>query len=612
MDTDNSFDLQGQVKAAYKDLEGRQPQAALDRLETIQQHSPDNCDVVHLIALSYKALGDLELSKKHFLNCLKINQKQPEVHNNLANVLKSQGHFSEAEKHYLQALSLHPSYLQAQRNLAICYQAQANYPAAIAAFRKAIKLSQQDVSAISGMADCLRLMGDLTAAYQIYQQAIVIDPKNLNSWHNLGLNFHLQGQLGEAINCYRKAHDIAPNAPEVIESLALSLYESGEVTAAIELFTEALNTDPGNVHLHERFNSMLWETEFFDRFGDSYVTAIKRLADSSDVALSYAWMLYRAGKVQQAKSIVDINELYTSEHADVLSLRGQIDAELGDFDSAYPLLAMSLGQQFSKGVAQQMVKIDIVLARYSQAQSLLAKMFSDSPDCQLSWALQSLVWRLSDDARYQWLCDYRQFIQVYQLEVPPAYKSLDDFLTALRDELNPMHRNEREPLLQTLRNGTQTAARLLHAPSPVLQTLKDCLTSIVTRYIKSLPDDLNHPLLSRKSLQFEFSGSWSVKLSANGFHVNHVHPEGWISSSCYISIPSSMDLSDDLDRSKQGHIKFGESPLQLADRERIELSLQPKPGMVVLFPSYFWHGTYPFDGGQEDYRLTTPFDVVPR
>jgi Tfp pilus assembly protein PilF len=612
MDTNNSDELQSQLKAAHKDLQGRQPKAALEKLKAIQRHSPNNCDVSHLMALSYKALGDLELSKKHFVNCLRINQRQPEVHNNLANLLKSQGHFSEAEKHYLLALSLHPHYLQAQRNLAICHQARVNYPEAITAYRNAIKLSQHDVSAINGLADCLRLSGDLVAAHQSYQQAIAIDPRNLNSWHNMGLNFHLQGLLPEAINCYRKAHEIAPNTPEVIESLALCLYEAGDVTTAIDLFTAALNAAPSNVQLHECFNNMLWETEFSDRFGDSYVIAIKRLDDSREVALSYAWMLYRAGRAQQAKSIVDANALQTSEHADVLSLRGQIDAELGNFDSAYPLLAMSLGRQFSKVVAQQMVKIDIVLERYSQAENLLAAMFSDTPDCQLSWALQSLVWRLSDDPRYQWLCNYQQFIKVYQLEVPSGYASLDDFLAALRDELNPMHRSEREPLQQTLRNGTQTAARLLHGPSQVLQSLKDCLTSIVTRYIEGLPDDIDHPLLGRKSVQFEFSGSWSVKLSANGFHVNHVHPEGWISSSCYISIPSSMRLSDDVNASRQGHIKFGESPLQLADRERIELSLQPKPGMVVLFPSYFWHGTYPFDGGQEDYRLTAPFDVVPR
>lgn len=608
----NSADLQSQLTVAYGHLKGNQPKIALAKLNEIKVRWPNNCDIEHLIALSYKSLGDLELSKQHFLRSLAINSKQPELHNNLANLFKSQGQLVEAEKHYLQALSLHPEYLQAQRNLAICYQAQGDYAAAIAAYCKATDLSPNDVSSLNGTADCLRLMGDSIAAHDIYKRALAIDPQSFKSWHNLGLNFHLQGQLGEAIDCYRKAHAIAPNVPEVTESLALSLYESGDVTTSIALFNAALEIDPGNAQLHERYNSMLWQTEYADQFGHSYEAAITRLVDSRDVELSYASMLYQAGRVQQAKSVISASELRVSEHHQVLSLSGQIDAELGNYDSAYESLAASLQQQFSKDVAAQMVKIDIILERYNKAQSLLAKMFSNSPECQLTWALQSLVWRLSGDARYQWLCDYKQFIKTYELAVPAAYASLDDFLLSIRDELNPLHRNENEPLEQTLRNGSQTPPRLLHTNSAGVQALKDSLSTIVASYIDGLQDDPQHPLLGRKSSQFEFSGSWSVKLRANGFHVNHVHTDGWISSSCYITLPDSTSCGDDLDPPHQGYIKFGESPLQLGEREQIELSLEPKPGMVVLFPSYFWHGTYPFSGGESDYRLTAPFDVVPR
>ena len=63
--------------------------------------------------------------------------------------------------------------------------------------------------------------------------------------------------------------------------------------------------------------------------------------------------------------------------------------------------------------------------------------------------------------------------------------------------------------------------------------------------------------------------------------------------------------------SGQGSIKFGESPLALGNRERIEKTMSPRAGMVVLFPSYTWHGTIPFDGPQEEFRMTTPFDAVP-
>jgi len=37
--------------------------------------------------------------------------------------------------------------------------------------------------------------------------------------------------------------------------------------------------------------------------------------------------------------------------------------------------------------------------------------------------------------------------------------------------------------------------------------------------------------------------------------------------------------------------------------------VKPERGMLVLFPSYFWHGTVPFGGS--DTRLTVAFDAVP-
>jgi hypothetical protein len=60
-----------------------------------------------------------------------------------------------------------------------------------------------------------------------------------------------------------------------------------------------------------------------------------------------------------------------------------------------------------------------------------------------------------------------------------------------------------------------------------------------------------------------------------------------------------------------GCIKFGESALMLGDREVVERVIRPEAGQLVLFPSYTWHGTYAFEGGPTDFRLTAPFDVVP-
>jgi hypothetical protein len=41
----------------------------------------------------------------------------------------------------------------------------------------------------------------------------------------------------------------------------------------------------------------------------------------------------------------------------------------------------------------------------------------------------------------------------------------------------------------------------------------------------------------------------------------------------------------------------------------IRRTIQSRPGTLVLFPSYLWHGTIPFHAEQT--RTTIAFDVVP-
>ena len=63
-----------------------------------------------------------------------------------------------------------------------------------------------------------------------------------------------------------------------------------------------------------------------------------------------------------------------------------------------------------------------------------------------------------------------------------------------------------------------------------------------------------------------------------------------------------------------GFIEFGAS--NVADvgggnralaRTRV---IRPETGAMLLFPSYFWHRTIPFESDQE--RISVAFDVVPR
>jgi hypothetical protein len=101
-----------------------------------------------------------------------------------------------------------------------------------------------------------------------------------------------------------------------------------------------------------------------------------------------------------------------------------------------------------------------------------------------------------------------------------------------------------------------------------------------------------------------FAGSWSVRLCDAGFHVSHVHPQGWFSSAFYVAVPSEREAGP----APAGWLALGAPPVDLGLKLSPWRTVEPKPGRLVLFPSTLWHGTLPITGGE---RLTIAFDLAP-
>mgnify|MGYP003665447160 FL=1 len=68
------------------------------------------------------------------------------------------------------------------------------------------------------------------------------------------------------------------------------------------------------------------------------------------------------------------------------------------------------------------------------------------------------------------------------------------------------------------------------------------------------------------------------------------------------------DLDEARWTSGEGCIQFGAPPDSFAsDRNRTRRLIRPQPGLLVLFPSYVWHGVKPFT--QEGLRHSIAFDI---
>lgn len=599
--------LQSELNSAYQHLkQGTDAAIVAKRLGQLLRKWPNQPDIIHLLALAFKQNGDFVKAEQQFRLALSIDAKNTQVHNNLANLYKENLRFKDAVAHYKAALKLQPGFTEAKKNLGLCLYEMQDYSESIQLF-SAVLMQGEDISARNALANSLRENGQYEEAEEQYLRVLQFDPSYVKAWHNRGINHHRNKQPESAMLCYKEAIKIDPQLDVSSVSLSLLYKEVGDLDSASTVLREAKIHNPNSTKIVSLLNEALWESGQIESFRKNTISSLEKNERNTEMQVSLIGQLIKAGSFEEA--------LYYSERAleklgaepALILYRGQLLAEQSEYIRAFDFFEIELRKNFDRNMAIEQIKLAIIIERYERAQYYLDALIVRNSLCQLTWALQSLVWKFTAPTKYEWLNGNNDFINSYQLQTPKGYQKLEDFLDELNEHLLGLHQTTTEPLDQTLRNGTQTAAKIFERNEPVIRLLKHGLQEIIGDYISGMSVDESHPFLGRKSEGFEISGSWSVKLRANGFHVNHVHPAGWISSSSYIHLP----FSDNANK-QAGAIKFGESPLSLEDREKVEKTIQPKLGMVVLFPSYTWHGTVPFTGPEGQYRLTAPFDVLPK
>ncbi len=238
----------------------------------------------------------------------------------------------------------------------------------------------------------------------------------------------------------------------------------------------------------------------------------------------------------------------------------------------------------------------IRLGRYDEAALLAEQSFGPHGADQALWPYRGLLWRLLGDARWQWLEGDARLIQTYDLTAQIAP------IEQLAQVLRGLHHAQRQPLDQSVRGGTQTDGNLLARAEPELRHLRAALLAAVHDYTAQLPPpDLTHPMLLASRAPLHVAGAWSVRLTQQGYHADHVHAQGWISSACYITVPPADPAA-----AESGWLKFGECRDLLPDLTAFR-SEAPVPGKLVLFPSIMWHGTRAFGSGE---RMSVAFDIA--
>lgn len=578
----------------------------IDHCITFEKHS---AHLWHLKSVIKQALGKIQECEFSIQKALKYEPKHLGALSNLAKLQTHKNQLAAAITTYVKIIDISVNDVSAMFHLGVLLNKNRQFSEAKTYLKRAIQLNKLDINIQIALGQAHLNLEEFESALSLFEQVLNVQPNNIAALNNKGIVLKKQCKWKEAVVTFQKAIKLSPKQTEIIKNLASCHTLNGDYNQSKSLYKQAVNLSPLDIDAHHWLNQLLWENKD-PEFLDSYRTAISQNNNANELMLSMGHKQYLAGNYVDAKETLEQALKINKKHVPTLVKMGVVLRELEDFDNSHNHLKQAVkygneGGLFNHSVSREELAISYLsLGKPKSALEILNKLLKSNPTDQGLWACKLIALKLLNSAEYDYYCNY-DHVLITNIETPKGYANLKTFNEALVATLREYHHSKINPLDQSLMSGSQTSEKLFDYHVPIIQELRQCFRDKTIDFLSKLPSDKKHPVLSKNSGNFIETDSWSVILHDNGFHKNHHHPAGWYSGPYYAQIPNVISNNPD----KQGWVKFGQPGFKMIDKLEPDIIVEPTEGLMVRFPSYYWHGTIPFNSAQE--RITVPGDIIP-
>jgi tetratricopeptide (TPR) repeat protein len=498
---------------------------------------------------------------------------QPTDSNELLNEAMSchqRGNLFDADHLYAQAIDLDPQNAQALRLRGILARERGDLASSLRLLEQAATIATGNPEPLAEIALSRMALGELGAAEAALRKAMLLAPDYLKGLTNLGALLQHRGHLRESEECYLRVLDIEPDNIEVRCNLAKALVDAGKNSQALAECDTALNDSSRHPHALATLGAVL--------------TDLERYTDARNV-------LEEANRTDSEDDMALVN----------LALACY---QLGDAESATGHLqkAVMLNPYNARALAD-LVNCLLATGRQGDAVQLCETFLRRHPGERLVTGAYALALHNAgreSDARV--LTDCSTLVQAHTLSVPTGFGSLADFNFELADMIRTHPSLVSNPISKSTFGGDQTG-ELNPDRNPLLEILESAFNKVVGEAAERYRDASleQHPVLQPASDHWTLR-TWGTLLHEGGRQTPHMHPLGWLSGVYYVQLPTGMTRNS-------GQLEFGRPPERFFREEEPECHLhKPREGELVLFPSWFWHQTIPFETSGD--RISIAFDAV--
>jgi tetratricopeptide (TPR) repeat protein len=527
--------------------------------------------------------------------------KHPKAIHLLGLIEKSDGNLKLAVTLLQTAANLDPRDAEIASNLALVAIDDGNFELAITEFRRAIRMRPNFLPAVTGLGRLLIDLERYEEALEVYRAHSKDSPVDIGIRHGLATALLGVGQVAEAESIFDALIHEGNDEPQIRFMRGRARFELGQLESAIEDLKFSHAANPSTLTLKALAN-----TYWMMQDNPSFTELLRQAMPIPELAVSSAEILRQSGAPETALLVLNNNGAVNYQQPDAWWIAATSHIDLKQAEKAETISRRRLTADPDDQPIKRSLIISLLMqGRAEEAMPLIEAMRQAEPNDQLWIAYETSALRLLGSERYDHIVDLDRFVRSYELQAPDGFDDIVSFNAAFLGALDKWHQFKAHPLDQSLRDGSQTPRDLTSIDDPVITAFFRALDTPIRAYMADVGAGDDHPLTARNTGQYKIAGSWSVKLHGGGRHVNHVHPEGWISSSYYVSVPKETKT----DPHKAGWIKFAEPPFETSPQSPPQKWICPEAGILVLFPSFLWHGTQPIH--DNSVRVTAPFDVVP-
>ena len=400
--------------------------------------------------------------------------------------------------------------------------------------------------------------------------------------------------------------DLDEAGPEAIMAAAAEHHRAGRWPLAIRLAKQVLAADPTNPDAMHLIGVISYEMRHTDRAIEMLREVVRHNPTFSPAYSDLGTIYLSQSRSAEAIEALTTGVTLSPDDADIhckLGVALQIGGRLEDARFEVER-ALECRPGYGKAYGA-LADVLLIQGDFRGAVAACDLLLETDPGNERALALKTVgLYMIGDLDGCRRLVEFDRLVRPLHVAAPAGFAGVEALNAELASVILDHPTLEFEPSGFTTRIGRQSQ-EILFEPKGSLAALKGLIDQAVSDYVTTVVTTPPHPFFDGRPNRIEIRG-WAIVLDSGGHQTPHIHSSSWLSGVYYVAVPDAVDAND-----QAGWIEFGrpEERFKLASEPEVR-TYRPEAGLLVLFPSFMFHRTIPFQSDQK--RICVAFNVPAR